>query len=121
MMVLHRAEQKIEHRQFGDLKTFLQRGDRLVLNDTRVLAARRFSDNGAVEFLFLARVGPTRWKCMVTPGRKMRVGATATIGNVSLRVEEITADGERIVAFEKQEFHRAIIRKSSRCQHARIV
>ena len=101
MMVLHRAEQNIEHRQFGDLKTFLQAGDLLVLNDTRVLAARRFSDNGAVEFLFLERVGPTRWKCMVTPGRKMRIGATATIGNVSLRVEEITAEGERIVAFEK--------------------
>jgi len=101
MMVLHRAEQKIEHRQFADLKTFLQPGDLLVLNDTRVLAARRFSDNGAVEFLFLERVGPTRWKCMVTPGRKMRIGATATIGNVSLRVEEITAEGERIVALEK--------------------
>jgi len=101
MMVLHRAEQNIEHRQFGDLKTFLQAGDLLVLNDTRVLAARRFSDNGAVEFLFLERVGPTRWKCMVTPGRKMRIGATATIGNVSLRIEEITAEGERIVAFEK--------------------
>jgi len=101
MMVLHRAEQKIEHRQFGDLKTFLEPGDLLVLNDTRVLAARRFSDNGAVEFLFLERVGPTRWKCMVTPGRKMRIGATATIGNVSLRVEEITAEGERIVALEK--------------------
>ena len=100
-MVLHRAEQKIEHRQFGDLKTFLEPGDLLVLNDTRVLAARRFSDNGAVEFLFLERVGPTRWKCMVTPGRKMRIGATATIGNVSLRIEGITAEGERIVAFEK--------------------
>jgi len=101
MMVLHRAEQKIEHGRFAELKTFLQPGDLLVLNDTRVLAARRFSDNGAVEFLFLERVGPTRWKCMVTPGRKMRIGATATIGNVSLRVEEITAEGERIVALEK--------------------
>ena len=101
MMVLHRAEQKIEHRQFGDLKTFLEPGDLLVLNDTRVVAARRFSDNGAVEFLFLERVGAARWKCMVTPGRKMRIGATATIDNVSLRVEEITAEGERIVAFEK--------------------
>ena len=100
-MVLHRAEQKIEHRQFGELKTFLQPGDLVVLNDTRVLAARRFSDDDAVEFLFLERLGATRWKCMVTPGRKMRIGATATIGNVSLRVEEITADGERIVAFDK--------------------
>jgi S-adenosylmethionine:tRNA ribosyltransferase-isomerase len=101
MMVLHRAEQKIEHRQFGELKTFLQPGDLLVLNDTRVLAARRFSDDDAVEFLFLERLGPTRWKCMVTPGRKMRVGATATIDDVCLRVEKITADGERIVAFDQ--------------------
>jgi S-adenosylmethionine:tRNA ribosyltransferase-isomerase len=101
MMVLHRARQKIEHRQFGELKTFLQPGDLLVLNDTRVLAARRFSDNGAVEFLFLERLGPMHWKCMVTPGRKMRVGARAMIDDVCLRVEKVTADGERIVAFDK--------------------
>ena len=101
MMVLHRAEQKIEHRQFRELKTFLQPGDLVVLNDTRVLAARRFSDDGAVEFLFLERLGPKRWKCMVTPGRKMRVGATATIDDARLRVEEITTAGERIVAFDK--------------------
>jgi len=101
MMVLHRAQQKIEHRQFDELKTFLRPGDLLVLNNTRVLAARRFSDDDAVEFLFLERLGPTRWKCMVTPGRKMRVGATAMIDDVRLRVEKITPDGERIVAFDK--------------------
>jgi S-adenosylmethionine:tRNA ribosyltransferase-isomerase len=101
MMVLHRTGQKIEHRQFRELKTFLQPGDLLVLNDTRVLPARRFSDDGAVEFLFLARLGPTLWKCMVKPGRKMRVGATTTIDNVCLRVEQITAEGERVVAFER--------------------
>ena len=100
MMVLHRAEQKIEHRQFRELKTFLQPGDLVVLNDTRVLAARRFSDNCVVEFLFLERIGPRSWKCMVKPGRKMRVGATATIDDVCLRVEKITADGERIVALD---------------------
>jgi S-adenosylmethionine:tRNA ribosyltransferase-isomerase len=101
MIVLHRAEQRIEHRQFCELKTFLRPGDLLVLNDTRVLAARRFSDDGAIEFLFLERLEPKRWKCMVKPGRKMRVGATAKIDNISLRVEEITTDGERIVALEQ--------------------
>lgn len=101
MMVLDRAGQRIEHRQFGELRAFLQRGDLLVLNDTRVLAARRFSDDGGIEFLFLERLGPACWKCMVTPGRKMRVGATATLDDVCLRVEKITADGERIVRFEK--------------------
>jgi S-adenosylmethionine:tRNA ribosyltransferase-isomerase len=101
MMVLHRADQKIEGRHFRGLKSFLQPGDLLVLNDTRVLPARRFSNNGAVEFLFLERLGPMRWKCMITPGRKMRLGATATIDDVRLRVEEITADGTRIVVFDK--------------------
>jgi S-adenosylmethionine:tRNA ribosyltransferase-isomerase len=101
MMVLRRAERKIEHRKFRELKSFLQPADLLVLNDTRVLAARRFSDDGAVEFLFLERLIRKRWKCMVNPRRKMRVGATATIDDVCLRVEKITADGDRIVTFEK--------------------
>lgn len=101
MMVLHRTGLTIEHSQFREFKTFLQSGDVAVLNDTRVVPARRFSDNGAVEFLFLERLAPKRWKCMVKPGRKMRVGATTTIGNTWLRVEEITEEGERIVAFER--------------------
>jgi S-adenosylmethionine:tRNA ribosyltransferase-isomerase len=101
MMVLHRDAQAIEHRQFRELKTFLQQGDLLVLNDTQVLPARRFSNNGAIEFLFLERLGLRRWKCLVNPGRKMRVGATAEIGNVILCVEEITSDGERIVALNE--------------------
>src|SRR5437870_648819 len=101
MLVLHRTEQKIEHRQFRELKMFLHPGDLLVLNDTRVLAARRFSDDGGIEFLFLELLGPKRWKCMVSPGRKMRIGATTTINNVRLRVDEITAAGERIVTFDR--------------------
>lgn len=101
MMVLHRDTQTIEHRQFSDLKTFLRQGDLLVLNDTQVLPARRFSNDGAIEFLFLERLGPRRWKCLVNPGRKMRVGATAEIGNVTLCVEKITADGERIMVLNE--------------------
>jgi len=102
MMVLYRARHAIEHRQFRQLRTFLEVGDLLVLNDTRVLPARRFSDDGAVEFLFLERVGQKRWKSLVKPGRKMRVGATAKIDNITLRIEEITDGGERIVALDKE-------------------
>jgi len=97
MMVLHRDTKTIEHRQFHDLKTFLRPGDLLVLNDTQVLSARRFSDDGVIEFLFLERLSPLRWKCLVSPGRKMRVGATAMIEGAALWVEAITAEGERIV------------------------
>ena len=101
MMVLHRGTQKIEHRAFRDLGRFLRSGDLLVLNDTRVLPARRFSADGTIEFLFLERLGPRRWKCLVNPGRKMRVGATARIDNVPLRVEQITPEGERVVLLHK--------------------
>ena len=101
LMVLHRGSQGIEHRQFDELKTFLQPGDLLVLNDTQVLRARRFSDDGAVEFLFLERLAPCRWKCLVSPGRKMRIGATVKIDNVTLCVDKITPKGERIVVLNK--------------------
>jgi S-adenosylmethionine:tRNA ribosyltransferase-isomerase len=101
MMVLRRDAQTIEHRQFRELKTFLQPGDLLVLNDTRVLPARRFSNDGAIEFLFLERLGPRRWKCLVKPGRKMRIGATAPIDNATLQVEKITSEGERIVVLDQ--------------------
>ncbi len=101
MMVLYRARHALEHRQFLELRTFLGAGDLLVLNDTRVLPARRLSDDGAVEFLFLERVGQKRWKSLVKPGRKMRIGATAKIDDITLRVEEITDGGERIVALDK--------------------
>jgi len=100
MMVLRREEQSIEHRRFAELKMFLRPGDLLVLNDTRVLAAKRVSSDGAIEFLFLERIGPRRWKCLVKPGRKMRVGGTAKIDNVTLRVEEILPEGERVVSLD---------------------
>jgi len=101
MMVLHRREQRIEHRKFAELGEFLQEGDLLVLNNTRVVNARRFSDDGKIEFLFLEQLGPARWKCLVRPGRKMRVGAESVIDGVEVRVEEICPDGERIVSLAR--------------------
>ena len=102
MMVLHSDIQQIEHRRFRELKTFLRPGDLLVLNDTQVLPARRFSDDGGIEFLFVERLGPKRWKCLVTPGRKMRIGATAKVDNVTLCVEEITSEGERVMVLSEE-------------------
>ena len=101
MMVLRRNEQTIEHRRFAELKMFLRPRDLLVLNDTRVLAAKRLSSDGAIEFLFIGRVASKRWKCLVKPGRKMRVGATTKVDNVTLRVEEILPEGERVVSLDK--------------------
>jgi S-adenosylmethionine:tRNA ribosyltransferase-isomerase len=101
MLVLYRKEQRIEHRRFVDLKEFLRPGDLFVLNNTRVVAARRFSDDYKIEFLFLERLSPTQWKCLVRPGKKMRIGATVRVGGINGEVAEICADGERIIAFEE--------------------
>jgi S-adenosylmethionine:tRNA ribosyltransferase-isomerase len=102
MMVLHRGERRIEHRKFSELGEFSKPGDLFVLNNTRVVNARRFSDDGKIEFLFLERQEPKRWKCLVRPGRKMRTGAETTISGVVVRVEEICPEGERIVSFERE-------------------
>ena len=101
MMVLHRAEQRIEHRMFADFPSFLQSGDLVVLNDTRVIPARAFSDDGRIELLFLEPMpsGPHTWKCLVKPGRKMRLGALVHVGGVAGVVRGIEPQGERIIEF----------------------
>jgi S-adenosylmethionine:tRNA ribosyltransferase-isomerase len=101
MMVLHRTDQRIEHRMFAELPKFMAPGDLLVLNNTRVVNARRFSDDGKIEFLFLEKLGAARWKTLVRPGRKMRVGAQTTMGGVAVAVEEILPEGERVVSFDR--------------------
>jgi len=101
MMVLRRDAQTVEDRRFVELKTLFSPGDLLVLNDTRVVPARKFSDDGGIEFLFVERLGRARWKCLIKPGRKFRVGATTKIDHVIARVEEVLPDGERIVALDE--------------------
>ena len=100
MMVLDRAEQRIEHRRFLDFPALLQDGDLVVLNDTRVIPARVFSDDGKIELLFLEATRELVWKCLVKPGRRMRVGAVVQVRDVRGTVEKILPDGERIIAFE---------------------
>jgi S-adenosylmethionine:tRNA ribosyltransferase-isomerase len=101
MMVLRRESGTIEHRMFREITSFTQPGDLFVLNNTRVVPARRFSDDGKIEFLFLERLSAGRWKCLVKPGRKMRVGAQTVIDQVNLRVGEVTETGERIIDLER--------------------
>ena len=99
MMVLHRADQRIEHRLFREFQTFLRPGDLVVLNDTRVIPARVFSDDGRIETLFLEMLRKNVWKCLVKPGRKMRLGAQITIRGTTGTVTAIEPEGERIIEF----------------------
>jgi S-adenosylmethionine:tRNA ribosyltransferase-isomerase len=102
LMVLRRRTQTIEHRQFRELPLLIGPGDLLVLNNTRVLAARLFSDDGKIEFLLLERLDATHWRCLVTPGKKAQVGAVMRLGGVEARVEAINSEGERIIAVDQE-------------------
>lgn len=107
MLVLHRKEGRWEHRNFGDFEHYLQATDLTVLNDTRVIPARIFSDDGRMELLLLEPTGPKCWRCLVRPGRKLRVGAEFVAGGVRAAVRHIFEDGDRLVEFDSEpDLHR---------------
>src|SRR5438132_1664966 len=102
MMVVHRDRQKIEHAHFVALKKYLRQDDLLVLNDSRVLPARHFSDDGKLEFLFLEKIAPCRWKALVKPGRKFGKGAVTFINGLRAEAGEIFVDGSREIALSEE-------------------
>ena len=107
LMVLHRNTGAIEHRRFDDIIDYLNPGDCLVINETRVIPARLFGERpsgGACEVLLLKQLGPKRWDTLVRPGKKLKPGAEVIFGDGRLRcrVLETTDVGGRIVEFECQ-------------------
>ena len=105
LMVLHRDTGAIEHRHFYDVIDYLNPGDVLVVNDTRVIPARLYGERptgGACEVLLLRQLGPKRWETLVRPGKKLKPGAEVIFGDGRLkcRVLESTDVGGRIVEFE---------------------
>lgn len=102
MMVVHRKSGRIEHRMFRDLPEYLRPDDLLVLNDTRVIPARVFSDDGKIELLCLDRLSPTEWRCLVRPGKKMKPGRTVVVGGITGTVVEVFDNGDRLVRWERE-------------------
>ena len=105
LMVLHRDTHEIEHRHFYDVIDYLNPGDCLVINETKVIPARLYGERptgGACEVLLLKQLGPKRWETLVRPGRKLRPGAQVLFGDGRLKctVTETTEGGRRIVEFE---------------------
>jgi S-adenosylmethionine:tRNA ribosyltransferase-isomerase len=100
MMVVHRDSGKIEHRMFRDLPSFITPQDLLVLNNTRVVPARFFSNDGTREVLRVEPITSTRWRCMVKPGKRFRLGHTVVIGDSTGTVMEILENGERILEWD---------------------
>ncbi|MEG0024800.1 MAG: tRNA preQ1(34) S-adenosylmethionine ribosyltransferase-isomerase QueA [Akkermansia sp.] len=102
MLVIHRDTGLIEHRHFSDLPEYIVPGDHLVLNNTRVVAARFFSNDGGIEIVRADVLSPLLWKCMVRPGKKMKIGRTIQIGLATGTVEEIDHEGYRLIRFDRE-------------------
>ena len=106
LMVLDKDTGEITHKHFSDIIDYLNPGDCLVLNDTKVIPARLLGvkkDTGAhVEILLLTRKEADVWECLVRPGKKLRSGAVATFGDGLLEAEitDTLPDGNRIVRFK---------------------
>ncbi len=105
MLVLPREEGEVVHGHFRDLPRYLRPGDRLVLNDTRVMPARllgqKVPTGGRVEILLLEQRGEDLWEAMVRPGRRLRQGSEVSIGDGRLRcrIEGSSPAGYRLVRF----------------------
>jgi S-adenosylmethionine:tRNA ribosyltransferase-isomerase len=102
MMVVNRATGTIEHRQFRDLPEYVQTGDLFVFNNTRVDRARFYSEDGKREVLRTEMITPLKWRCMVRPGRKFRVGDSVTLAGVQGKVTAFLDSGERVIEWEQE-------------------
>ena len=102
LLVYNRKTKTIEDRVFHDIVEYLNPGDVLVRNITKVIPARLYATReetgGAMEFLLLRRINETDWECLVKPGRKARPGRTFKVNDeLSVTVLESLEDGNRIV------------------------
>ena len=102
LMVLHRSEERIEHRTFREVTHYLRPGDALVVNETKVFPARLLGcgpGGGKVEVLLLRRTGEDAWEVLGRPGRRLRPGGIVLFGEGALRGEVMEAlpDGRRVL------------------------
>ena len=107
LMVLDRAENTIEHKHFYDILDYINPGDVLVVNDSKVIPARIYGhvegrEEALTELLLLRQGELDTWECLVKPGKRARIGMKQVFGNGALigEVKEITEEGNRLIKFE---------------------
>lgn len=105
LLVVDREKRSIEHRIFKDISLYLEPGDCLVINNTRVIPARllgkKEGTGGKIEFVLLKRIEKDVWEVILKPGRRAKPGARFTFGNGILKAEilKVVDEGNRIVKF----------------------
>lgn len=106
LMVLDKKTGEIEHKGFKDIIDYLDVGDCLVLNDTRVIPARLIGEKedtgGKIEFLLLKRIDKYKWETLAKPGKRAKEGTKFTFGDGELKAKVISSqdDGSKVVEFE---------------------
>ena len=106
MMLVNKKTGKVKHEVFENILEYVNSGDCLVLNNTRVLPARiygaREGKEEVIELLLLKNIEGDKWECLVKPGKKMKIGTEVIFNNGLLKatVLDILEDGNRIVNFE---------------------
>lgn len=106
LMVVGREDGSITHKHFYDIIDYLNPGDCLVINDTKVIPARlmgvKEDTRASIEVLLLKRKEEKIWETLVKPGKKMKVGARVVFGDGLLtgEVVDIVEEGNRLIRFE---------------------
>ncbi len=117
LMTLDKKTGKVEHKHFYDIIDYLNPGDCLVLNNTKVIPARLLGtrkDTGAViELLLLKRLDADTWECLAKPGKKAKIGQIIEFGNGLLTAEviDIVDEGSRVVRFTYEGIFEEILDK----------
>ncbi len=122
LMVLDREKQRIEHKTFKNIIEYLNTGDCLVINDTKVIPARIYGvkkydeevlEPCHVEVLLLKNLGDDKWETLVKPGRRLQIGAKMIFGDGILEGEvvDVLEDGNRIVKFHYEGVFNEILDK----------
>ncbi len=113
LLVVDRQQHGVEHKHFYDLVSYLQAGDLLIMNDTRVIPARLIGrkDTGArVEVFLLHRHSKDVWEALVRPGKKLAPGAIVSFGDkLQCQIIEKTEFGGRLVQFTYEGAFEAIL------------
>lgn len=105
LLVLDKATGQTEHRHFYEIGAYLNPGDCLVVNDTRVIPARLYGQKsetgGAAEVLLLKDLGQNVWECIVYPGKRLKAGAKLTFGDGRLNatILQVLENGNRRIEF----------------------
>ncbi|MEJ8554866.1 tRNA preQ1(34) S-adenosylmethionine ribosyltransferase-isomerase QueA [Tepidibacter sp. Z1-5] len=105
LMLLNKKTGEIDHKVFKNMIDYLDKGDCLVLNNTRVLPARligeKLETKGKIEFLLLKRIELDTWQVLVKPGKRAKIGTKFSFGDKLIAtVMDIAEEGSRIVKFE---------------------